>query len=140
MFAETIVTSALLLMGIVLSLSVFYARISFTMGEPLFNIIIPIFFIAISCFIFFKNGYTRADFSHYSEFFLACPAFIVFVLFLYGMDGFRFSKIIACCAITVSVLNLMVRQHRDGRITIHYDFASLSFSKYFSQLFPEKGN
>jgi hypothetical protein len=79
--------------------------------------IICILILAGSCFLFYRNGFTRADL-HWREFFAIFPVLIVATVFLFGTSKLLFSKIAAIFSILVCYYSYVYRVADDKLLPV----------------------
>ncbi len=132
--------SALLLAGLFLLSAVNYfykaiAKKSCTLPDSLFFIT-----LAFAFFLFYKNGFTRADNSHYVYFFNIIPFFFLAVYILSGAGNKWAGKLVVLLSIVIPGYNLMLIQTEFDPARYPAYFAGhLSTMTYFKGLFhPEK--
>ena len=102
----------------VIFIAVFLAITAYTIvqaikqREGLFNKLTQALLLCITCFLFYKNGYTRADYYHYELFYSIFPMFIVSAIFLYNYQHLVISKIIAGIVTILSILAVFFYKER----------------------------
>ena len=90
--------------------------------------------LIMASFLFFRNGFTRADGIHYAEFFAISPFLIIAILFITASDNNKQSKIIAIVAIVISSYNLILPQVVKQSINLRL----LTPVAYFTDVFQEQ--
>jgi hypothetical protein len=93
---------ALSLMLLFLATIVIFIVQSYNARSLHFKKIIYSCVLCMACFLFYKNGFTRADNSHWVEFFSIFPFFIVSVLILSGFGNTYTSKAVAIAFLVIS--------------------------------------
>jgi hypothetical protein len=105
--------------------------------------IISLFVLGLACYLLYRNGFTRADFVHYYDFFSVFPFFLIAISMLFNYGKQKASAIIVTICLLVSGYVLLYADRENKLIKPVVNFSSLSPVSYFQGIFektdyPEK--
>ena len=89
---------------------------------------LPVAFTAIAFYLFFGNGFTRADPYHFNDFFAVMPFFICSLFYVFELGGWYASHAVALFAVWMSYYAFNQPQIEDD---LEYDHANLYLTQYF---------
>ena len=96
--------------------------------------IIPLILFALTFYLFYKNGFTRADIIHYGAFFSILPFSIISVIFLFNIDK---SKCITISSLIISLSCSVYVQIKYNIFNIKHDL-TFAIPGYSSQYFKKE--
>ncbi len=67
---------------------------------------LPIFLLSGLCFLIYKNGFTRFDFEHFSEFYSIFPLFVIFSLLSMDYGKYLVVRVLSVGVLVISMLIL----------------------------------
>jgi hypothetical protein len=131
--------SAMVLIAIFMGIVVLYFISLIKLKGLNLRTIISLSVFSAACFLFYKNGFTRADFVHYYDFFFVLPFFIIVVLMFCGFGSGITSKLIAGLVLAISGYVLLYSNHEIQIIKPGVTLSSLSPLSYFTEIFDKHG-
>ncbi len=136
-FPHIIAIALILLLLSVLIASAIKLRHAKTFG---LHSVLSILLFCLSCFLFYKNGFTRADFWHWCDFFCIFPAFLVAAVVISGFAASVTGRLVAIIGIALSSYAIAYRDNSSeltwfGDDDIVFYESSISPIGYFSSMF-----
>ena len=133
---------AVLLIGLFLSVTTWYVLQAVKQKKIGPVPAVKILLLSLVCYLFYKNGYTRADSVHYSNFYSVFPLFFILVIFLFDYGDTAVARIAAGVVTCLSIAALLLSGDEQGAITPSYIKSSILPLDYFAGIFtrqPEDG-
>jgi hypothetical protein len=135
---EEVFISALLLLAVIAGIVFSYLYRS--LKKQTANLLTILFAgcIAITSFLLYRNGFTRADFYHYGEFFAVMPFWTMALVVLCGLHEKLAAKAIVILFVALAGYNLMLPDIKDKALRTKYYLSYLSPASYFEGIFTER--
>lgn len=131
-------TAAILCLAVFITIAVRYMVSNLKQLNGKGSRLASVSLLVFTCFLFYKNGFTRADYFHYSLFFSAFPFFVVCTFFVTGFCESRFAKAAAIAVLFLSGTVFFLQQQADGFVDYKHNFSYASPVDYFAGFAEQK--
>jgi len=99
-------------------------------------LLIPALLLSGFCYLLYRNGFIRFDFSHSYDFYSLFPLFIAITILMLGMAGLRISKFIVLAVVLIAFTDLRLYPITWSNFKIYTNHALFtSVTGYFGNLY-----
>lgn len=135
---DVVYLSALLLLAVIAGIVFIYLFQAFRKKTVNALVVLFVGCVVLTSFLLYRNGFTRADFYHYGEFFAVMPFWIMAMIVLCGLHNKLTAKVIVLLMVAVSGYELILPDVKDKALRTKHYLSYLSPVSYFDGIFTAR--